>query len=56
MLITAYFLWFKINDIIIEINGEPVTGRAKTLDMIAETKPGTSMPVTIIRNGYRLYV
>ncbi|KMT65033.1 trypsin-like peptidase domain-containing protein [Catenovulum maritimum] len=44
---------FKINDIIIEIDGEMVSGRTKTLDLIAETKPGVKMPVTIIRNGAR---
>lgn len=42
---------FKVNDIIVEINGARVSGRAKTLDIIAETLPGTEVPITVIRNG-----
>ncbi|MER2493310.1 trypsin-like peptidase domain-containing protein [Catenovulum sediminis] len=44
----------KPNDIIVEINHQSVTGRAQTLDLIAETKPGTRLPVTVIRQGVRL--
>lgn len=42
------------NDIIIEIDNQAVTGRTQTLDLIAETKPNTKLPVTIIRKGVRM--
>lgn len=42
------------NDIIIEIDNQAVTGRTQTLDLIAETKPGTELPITILRKGSRL--
>ncbi len=42
------------NDIILEIDGQAITGRTQTLDLIAETKPGTVLPVTIMRKGAQM--
>ncbi|MCU4675474.1 trypsin-like peptidase domain-containing protein [Catenovulum sp. 2E275] len=42
------------NDIILEIDGQAIRSRTQTLDLIAETKPGTVLPVTILRKGVRM--
>ncbi|WP_017444281.1 trypsin-like peptidase domain-containing protein [Gayadomonas joobiniege] len=42
------------NDIIVEINGQSVTSRAQTLDLIAETTPGTIVPIVVVRQGVRI--
>jgi len=42
------------NDIIMAINGVALESASKTLDMIAETKPGTTLDLEISRNGERL--
>lgn len=44
----------EANDIIVEINHQSVTSRAQTLDLIAETKPGTRVPITVVRQGVRI--
>ena len=44
------------NDIIIEINQQKIVSRAQALDLIAETRPGTQLPVTVIRKGVKLQI
>ena len=41
----------KPNDIIMAINGVRLESASKTLDMIAETKPGTTLNIEVSRNG-----
>ncbi|GAA5114109.1 outer membrane-stress sensor serine endopeptidase DegS [Orbus sasakiae] len=42
------------NDILISVNGNPVKSIIETMDQIAEIKPGTTVPVIVLRNGERL--
>ena len=41
-------------DILINVNNKPVTSILETMDEIAELKPGTEIPVTVLRNGEKL--
>lgn len=41
----------QINDILISVNNNPVKSIIETMDQIAEIKPGTTVPVIILRNG-----
>ena len=40
----------QVNDILLSVNGVRLESAAKTLDMIAETKPGTELIVEVSRN------
>ncbi|WP_392566382.1 outer membrane-stress sensor serine endopeptidase DegS [Utexia brackfieldae] len=42
------------NDILISVNNKSVTSIMETMDQIAEIKPNTTIPVTILRNGEKL--
>lgn len=42
------------NDILISVDGNPVKSIIETMDQIAEIKPGTTVPVIVLRNGERL--
>ncbi|XKM13853.1 outer membrane-stress sensor serine endopeptidase DegS [Orbaceae bacterium ac157xtp] len=42
------------NDILISVNNQPVKSIIETMDQIAEIKPGTIIPVVILRNGEKL--
>lgn len=42
------------NDILISVNGISVKSIIETMDQIAEIKPGTTVPVIVLRNGERL--
>lgn len=41
----------QAHDIIIKINGQEVSSVRRAMDMVAETAPGTTMNVTILRDG-----
>lgn len=41
----------KVGDIIVGYDGEPVPDAAALPPMVGQTKPGTTVPVTVIRNG-----
>jgi serine protease Do len=43
----------KPGDVIIEFNGRPVADNVQLVSMVMATKPGTTVPVTIIRNKQR---
>jgi len=40
----------KVNDILLSINGVEVESAAKTLDMIAETQPGSEIELIVSRD------
>ena len=40
-------------DVIIEFNGRPVTDSESLVNMVVATKPGTTVPLTIVRNKQR---
>lgn len=40
-------------DVIVEFNGRPVTDSDALVAMVVSTKPGTSVPVTVVRNKQR---
>ena len=39
----------QAGDVIVEFNGRPVTGSDALVEMVVNTKPGTSVPITIYR-------
>jgi serine protease Do len=41
----------KVQDVITSFDGKPVTNEADFRDMVARTAPGTSVPVTVRRDG-----
>ena len=43
----------KPGDVIIEFNGRPVADNVALVSMVMATKPGTTVPVTVIRNKQR---
>lgn len=45
---------FEINDIIINVNNKPAVAVLETMDQVAETRPGTEIPVVVLRNGQRI--
>ncbi|GAL06435.1 outer membrane stress sensor protease DegS [Photobacterium aphoticum] len=42
---------FKVQDILIEIDGKPVTDRRNVLDIVTELRPGTEATMKVLRNG-----
>lgn len=44
----------KPNDILISVDNKPVTSIINTMDHIAETKPDTTIPVTVLRLGKKI--
>ena len=42
---------FKVQDILIEIDGKRVTDRRNVLDIVTELRPGTEVPMKVLRNG-----
>ncbi|MGV7962986.1 outer membrane-stress sensor serine endopeptidase DegS [Photorhabdus tasmaniensis] len=41
----------KIDDIIISVNNKPAISAAETMDQVAEIRPGSVVPITLLRNG-----
>ncbi|WP_370550567.1 outer membrane-stress sensor serine endopeptidase DegS [Edwardsiella tarda] len=41
-------------DIVLNVNGKPAISATETMDQVAEIRPGSVVPVTIMRNGERL--
>ncbi len=44
----------QVEDIIIEINGNKIENQLKLRDAIAAVKPGTEIPITVVRNKERI--
>lgn len=42
------------NDILISVDGKPVKSIIETMDQIAEIKPGTTVPIIVLRQGEKL--
>ncbi|OCG15801.1 outer membrane-stress sensor serine endopeptidase DegS [Gilliamella sp. HK2] len=42
------------NDILIMVNNKPVKSIVETMDQIAELKPGTIVPIIVLRNGEKI--
>lgn len=45
-----------VNDLIVAINGKPIRSSRSALDIVADTRPGTKLPFTVIRHGRPLDV
>ncbi|WON76542.1 outer membrane-stress sensor serine endopeptidase DegS [Serratia sp. UGAL515B_01] len=45
---------FHINDIIINVNNKPAVAVLETMDQVAEIRPGTQIPVVVLRDGKRI--
>jgi serine protease DegS len=45
---------FHINDIIINVNNKPAISVLETMDQVAEIRPGTEIPVVVLRDGQRM--
>lgn len=50
----AQIAGIKPNDILISVDNKPVTSIIETMDQIAETKPETTIPVTVLRLGKKI--
>ncbi|MGL4486280.1 MAG: outer membrane-stress sensor serine endopeptidase DegS [Yersinia sp. (in: enterobacteria)] len=46
----------KVGDIILSVNNKPATSVVETMDQVAEVRPGTTIPVLLLRNGQQLTV
>ncbi|GAB2947313.1 outer membrane-stress sensor serine endopeptidase DegS [Hafnia psychrotolerans] len=44
----------QVNDVIVSVNGKPAISAIETMDQVAEIRPGTVIPVEIMRNGKKL--
>jgi serine protease Do len=40
----------QVNDIVIEFNGQPVRSSSELIAMVVATRPGTTVPVKVVRN------
>lgn len=45
---------FHINDVIINVDNKPAVSVLETMDQVAEIRPGTEIPVVVLREGKRL--
>jgi S1-C subfamily serine protease len=43
-----------VNDIILEINGQTITGQGALIGIIRDSAPGDKVTITVERNGKRL--
>jgi len=43
-----------VTDVIVSVNGKPAISAIETMDQVAEIRPGTVIPVEIMRNGKKL--
>ena len=44
----------QVSDVIINVNNKPAISAIETMDQVAEVRPGTVIPVEIMRNGQKL--
>ncbi|WKE66060.1 outer membrane-stress sensor serine endopeptidase DegS [Gallaecimonas kandeliae] len=44
----------KVGDLIVGIDGKPIRNGLEAMDLVAETKPGTQIEVTVVRDGKQL--
>ncbi len=43
----------KPGDVIVEYNGKPVRDSSELVDLVVHTKPGTTVPIVVVRKGER---
>ena len=43
-----------VGDILVNVNNKPATSAIEVMDQVAEIRPGTSIPITVLRQGQRL--
>lgn len=46
----------QVNDVILNVNNKPAVSAIETMDQVAEIRPGSVIPVVIMRNGTKLTV
>ncbi len=44
----------QVGDIILSVNNKPAVSAVETMDQVAEVRPGTTIPVLILRNGEQI--
>ncbi|WP_050112469.1 outer membrane-stress sensor serine endopeptidase DegS [Yersinia thracica] len=44
----------QVGDIILSVNNKPATSVIETMDQVAEIRPGTTIPVLLLRNGQQI--
>jgi serine protease Do len=44
----------KPNDVLVKYDGKPVTSANQLLNLVAQTAPGTAVPITVLRDGKEL--
>ncbi|HEY0211681.1 outer membrane-stress sensor serine endopeptidase DegS [Acerihabitans sp.] len=44
----------KVTDVILNVNNKPAVSAIETMDQVAEIRPGSVIPVVILRNGAKL--
>ncbi|WP_413111134.1 outer membrane-stress sensor serine endopeptidase DegS [Thaumasiovibrio sp. DFM-14] len=47
----AFHAGLKVQDILLEIDNKPVMGKRNVLDMVTELRPGTTVPMKVLRDG-----
>lgn len=45
---------FQLNDIIINVDNKPAVSVLETMDQVAEIRPGTEIPVIVLRNSQHI--
>lgn len=45
---------FQLNDFIINVDNKPAVSVLETMDQVAEIRPGTEIPVIVLRNSQRI--
>jgi serine protease DegS len=43
-----------VSDVIVSVNGKPAVSAIETMDQVAEIRPGTVIPVEIMRDGKKI--
>lgn len=46
----------QVNDVIISVNGSPAVSALETMDQVAEIRPGSIIPVEVMRNDKKLTI
>ncbi|WP_048959006.1 PDZ domain-containing protein, partial [Enterobacter bugandensis] len=44
----------QVNDVIVSVNGTPAVSALETMDQVAEIRPGSIIPVEIMRNDKKM--
>ena len=44
----------QVNDVIVSVNGKPAISALETMDQVAEIRPGSEIPVEVMRDDKKL--